>query len=65
MDGRRNVVVDGNRPPSDRPAGRRDQQGVQEIVVRSRPACEIYQFDIREHCLDMPETRDWKWGEQA
>jgi hypothetical protein len=45
LDGRRNVVVDSNRRPGNSPAGRRDQQAVQEIVVRLRLDCEM-----KENC---------------
>ena len=33
--------LDGDRLTGGGPAGRRDLQAVQEIIVRSRPACEV------------------------
>ena len=41
MDGRRDVDLDGDRRTGGGSAGRLDHQGVQEIVVRSQPACEV------------------------
>ena len=41
MDGRGNVDLDGDRGASDRPAGRPDQQGVQEMIVRLRSAWDV------------------------
>jgi hypothetical protein len=35
------VALDGDRRTGGGPAGRLDYQGVQEIVVRSQPACEV------------------------
>ena len=40
MGGRTDVALDGDRRSGGGPAGRRDYQVVQEIIVRSRPACE-------------------------
>ena len=41
MDGRRDVALDGDRHTGGGPAGRLDHQGVQEIVGRSQPSCEV------------------------
>ena len=41
MDGRGDVALDGDRRTGGGPAGRFDYEGVQEIVVRSQPACEV------------------------
>jgi hypothetical protein len=41
LDGRRDVGLDGDRRAGGGPAGRPDYQAVQEIIVRSRPACEV------------------------
>ena len=35
------VALDADRRTCGGPAGRRDYQAVQEIMVRSRPACEV------------------------
>ena len=40
-DGRRNVGLDGNRRTGGGTVGRRDYEDVQEIIVHSRPACEV------------------------
>jgi hypothetical protein len=41
MNRRRNVGLDGDRRAGGGPAGRRDYEAVQEIIVRSRPAGEV------------------------
>ena len=41
LDGRGDVDLDGDRRTGGGPAGRRDYQADQEIIVCSRPACEI------------------------
>ena len=41
LDGRRNVDLDRDRLSDRGPAGRRDWQDVQEIIVRSRLAREV------------------------
>ncbi len=48
LDGRRNVGLDGGRFAGGRPAGRRDQQAVQEIAECSCPAG-IYEMQVREN----------------
>ena len=41
LDGRRDVDLDIDRRTGGGPADRTDLQAVQEIIVRSRPACEV------------------------
>jgi hypothetical protein len=41
LDGRRDVALDGDRRTGGGPAGCPDHEGVQEIIVGSRPASEV------------------------
>ena len=52
LDGRRDVDLDGDWRTGSSPAGRRDYQGVQEIIVRSRPACEMNFYARRKTNAD-------------
>ena|ERR1039458_9050239 len=53
MDGRRDVVVDSGLRTGSGPAGRHDQQGIHQVIARSRVAFEV-------NCEACRETYAWQ-----